>query len=226
MRRRGFTLIELLVVIAIIAVLIALLLPAVQAAREAARRSQCVNNLKQMGLAFHNYHSTNNCFPAGRPGDDPNNNDSNAASCWVSLLPNLEQQPLFNSWNFVLTFNDPSVSAVYAKSCIPIADATVAATSLNVFNCPSDVRQLQFYNSSASGRNDLPHLPQLALSSYSVCAGALGANNTGADTFGARGRRPTTTTARGTAPPRRPAAASTRCSTPGRSRSGCRRTSG
>ena len=137
-----------------------------------------------MGLALHNYHSTNNCFPSGRPGDDPNNNDSNAPRSWVSLLPNLEQQPLFNAWNFVLTFNDPSVSAVYAKSCIPIADATVAATSLNVFNCPSEVRQQQFMNTSASGRNDLPHLPQLALSSYSVCAGALGANNTGADTFG------------------------------------------
>ena len=184
MRRRGFTLIELLVVIAIIAVLIALLLPAVQAAREAARRSQCVNNLKQMGLALHNYHSTNNCFPSGRPGDDPNNNDSNAASTWVSLLPNLEQQPLYNAWNFQLTFNDPCVSAVYAKSCIPVADATVAATSLNVFNCPSEVRQQQFMNTSASGRNDIPHLPQLALSSYSVCAGVLGANNTGADTFG------------------------------------------
>src|SRR5881227_647813 len=63
MRRHGFTLIELLVVIAIIAVLIALLLPAVQAAREAARRAQCVNNLKQMGLALHNYHSSNDCFP-------------------------------------------------------------------------------------------------------------------------------------------------------------------
>ncbi len=62
-RRLGFTLIELLVVIAIIAVLIALLLPAVQAAREAARRAQCVNNLKQLGLAAHNYLSTNNCFP-------------------------------------------------------------------------------------------------------------------------------------------------------------------
>ena len=62
--RRGFTLIELLVVIAIIAVLIALLLPAVQAAREAARRAQCVNNLKQLGLAAHNYLSSQNCFPA------------------------------------------------------------------------------------------------------------------------------------------------------------------
>ena len=69
MRRRGFTLIELLVVIAIIAVLIALLLPAVQAAREAARRAQCVNNLKQIGLAMHNYHQVHDTFPMlGVPG--------------------------------------------------------------------------------------------------------------------------------------------------------------
>ena len=122
---------------------------------------------------------------SGRPADDPTQNDSNAQSCWVSLLPNLEQQALFNAWNMQLTFNDPSVAAVYASSCIPAADATVAMTSLNVFNCPSEVRQQQFMNTSASGRNDLPHLPVLALSSYSVCAGVFGPVNSGsAETFG------------------------------------------
>jgi prepilin-type N-terminal cleavage/methylation domain-containing protein len=98
----GFTLIELLVVIAIIAVLIALLLPAVQAAREAARRAQCVNNLKQIGLALHNYHQIYDCFPPGAlvlytggdPGGTMNNNWSPSAH--VRLLGNLEQQALFN----------------------------------------------------------------------------------------------------------------------------------
>jgi prepilin-type N-terminal cleavage/methylation domain-containing protein/prepilin-type processing-associated H-X9-DG protein len=188
MRRRGFTLIELLVVIAIIAVLIALLLPAVQAAREAARRAQCVNNLKQMGLALHNYLSTNNCFPGGRPGSDPNNagsdlaNDSNAASTWVSLLPGLEQQAMFNAWNFQVQFNDPTVDANYR--CFPAADSTVAMTNLSVFNCPTDVRQLPFINQSASTRNDIPHLAQLAISSYSVCVGPLGPPSTGGDSIG------------------------------------------
>ena len=91
-RRRAFTLIELLVVIAIIAVLIALLLPAVQAAREAARRAQCTNNLKQIGLAMHNYESANGSFPPGEKG-----------CCWgtwgVFILPYVEQSTLYNAWN-------------------------------------------------------------------------------------------------------------------------------
>src|SRR6516165_529335 len=91
-RRQGFTLIELLVVIAIIAVLIALLLPAVQSAREAARRVQCVNNLKQIALATHNYHDTWGAFPAG---------ESYAAICPNGvILPFIEQSGAFNSLNF------------------------------------------------------------------------------------------------------------------------------
>ena len=96
-QRRGFTLIELLVVIAIIAVLIALLLPAVQSAREAARRAQCVNNLKQLGLAAHNYHDINLSFPIG----SPSNYDAAAWPWWapsqsvfVSMLGQLEQLSL------------------------------------------------------------------------------------------------------------------------------------
>src|SRR4030088_1120452 len=91
-RRAGFTLIELLVVIPTTAVLFALLLPGVQAAREAARRAQCINNVKQVALAMHNYQSSNNCLPYGMKG-----------CCWGSwvlpTLPFVEQQALFNAWN-------------------------------------------------------------------------------------------------------------------------------
>ena len=102
--RRGFTLIELLVVIAIIAVLIALLLPAVQAAREAARRSQCVNNLKQMGLALANYESSTQVYPGAYPTLRlPALTVGGTWGCWspqALMLPYLEQTAAYNSYNF------------------------------------------------------------------------------------------------------------------------------
>src|SRR5580700_5501585 len=105
-RRHGFTLIELLVVIAIIAVLIALLLPAVQAAREAARRAQCVNNLKQIGIAIHNYVTTFNVLPFGKGGGYVGTVPGAAAYArWSTnsqLLMFIEQGNLFNSINFNL----------------------------------------------------------------------------------------------------------------------------
>ena len=107
--RRGFTLIELLVVVTIIAVLIALLLPAVQAAREAARRVQCTNNLKQLGLAAHNYLSANNVFPAQSitPTAAVNPTGYRRGILWgfnwyCALLPQMEQQAIFNAINFSL----------------------------------------------------------------------------------------------------------------------------
>jgi prepilin-type N-terminal cleavage/methylation domain-containing protein/prepilin-type processing-associated H-X9-DG protein len=110
--RRGFTLIELLVVIAIIAVLIALLLPAVQAAREAARRAQCTNNLKQIGIALHNYHTSQDAFPCGAAFQPQNNTGGTQCSngfdmaMWDSwsaqgqMLGYMEQQPIYNAINF------------------------------------------------------------------------------------------------------------------------------
>ncbi len=125
--RRGFTLIELLVVIAIIAVLIALLLPAVQAAREAARRSQCVNNLKQFGLAIHNYISSNDCIP---PGGD-NNTAWNNESMKCRLLPFMELTAAYNALNFNFgVYNDNGNGLIY--------NATVIGMQVNTFVCPSD----------------------------------------------------------------------------------------
>jgi prepilin-type N-terminal cleavage/methylation domain-containing protein/prepilin-type processing-associated H-X9-DG protein len=127
---RAFTLIELLVVIAIIGVLIALLLPAVQAAREAARRTQCLNNLKQIGLAMHNYHGTHNTFPPGyvsnTQGNQSTGQDIGPGWGWgAMLLNNLEQSPLYNALNFSLLTSDPG-------------SQTVRRASLSVFLCPSN----------------------------------------------------------------------------------------
>src|SRR6476661_8060061 len=110
--RRGFTLIELLVVIAIIAVLVALLLPAVQQAREAARRSQCKNNLKQIGLALHNYHDVNGCFPPAYIADE---NGKPMHSWRVLILPYLDQAALHTEYNFSEPWDGPNNSRLLAR---------------------------------------------------------------------------------------------------------------
>ncbi len=142
-KSRGFTLIELLVVIAIIAVLIALLLPAVQAAREAARRAQCVNNLKQIGLAAHSYHDIGGKFPTTmylHPVFGPKGIAWNNSSFLVQMLPQFEQQGLYNATNFSMmmgTFIGGGWrwSPTYATGD---PNMTTRLTVLNTLICPSD----------------------------------------------------------------------------------------
>ena len=137
--RRGFTLIELLVVIAIIAVLIALLLPAVQQAREAARRSQCKNNLKQIGLALHNYHDAHNTFPPTQiftfyPGAPNTAGGSPRNHTWIAMiLPFMDQQALFEiiKPDGCRPPNSGSTSGSYAGDSPPLR------TPLEGFICPS-----------------------------------------------------------------------------------------
>jgi prepilin-type N-terminal cleavage/methylation domain-containing protein/prepilin-type processing-associated H-X9-DG protein len=133
--RRGFTLIELLVVIAIIAVLIALLLPAVQAAREAARRMQCVNNLKQIGLGLHNYHTAHDCFPPASLNSRQSNGTlqgNGDFSAQFRMLPHMEQQAIYNTANFsICAFNDNAPVVGDAMN------STASLTRLATFLCPS-----------------------------------------------------------------------------------------
>jgi prepilin-type N-terminal cleavage/methylation domain-containing protein/prepilin-type processing-associated H-X9-DG protein len=143
-RRRAFTLIELLVVMAIIGILVALIMPAVQAARESARRTQCVNNLKQIGIAMHDYEDANLCFPPGyllmqcinpapetsRCHEDPACM-SEVTTEMLAIVPYLDQRPMFDGWNF-----DHPIGAGCA--CAGDVNRSGRAVRLSVYLCPSD----------------------------------------------------------------------------------------
>lgn len=155
--RRGFTLIELLVVIAIIAILIALLLPAVQQAREAARRSQCKNNLKQLGLALHNYHDVYNTFPYRAGGTNTGTSDSNwgRGSGMIGLLPYIDQAPLFNQISSTLTVGGTTYQPFGPGPWI--SGYTPWQAVIPALLCPSDG---QHYVQNSLGNNN-----------YAFCAG-------------------------------------------------------
>ncbi len=162
MRRRAFTLIELLVVIAIIAILIALLLPAVQQAREAARRSSCKNNMKQLGLALHNYHDTFGIMPPGAlyfPNTNPVNpsnqeNCNNYGPSWKAMiLPQMDNAPLYKQFNFNVPMNNA-------------ANQNPRGVYLPAFGCPSDPGATPTNLFNRCGGN-------WAKSSYAACGGRL-----------------------------------------------------
>ena len=140
--KRGFTLVELLVVIAIIGVLVALLLPAVQSAREAARRSQCISQLKQVGIAMHNYESTFQRLPVGAYG-----------CCWgtwqVSILPYIEQKALYDLYVMDRKFGMPVDDARYSHA----ANRPVTTKTIKTLICPTDTKPQRVANNGVTYAN-------------------------------------------------------------------------
>jgi prepilin-type N-terminal cleavage/methylation domain-containing protein/prepilin-type processing-associated H-X9-DG protein len=157
MKRRGFTIVELLVSIAVIGILMALLLPAVQRAREAARRAACLNNLRQMGIAFHTYHDTHHQFPPtyvavrnsrlpiflGIPGKV---DDANIHTYSEFLLPNLDQAPLYQKIDFTQPYFSPIDMTPMGLPNYTADNQSVAAVPLAIFRCPSTPRDADVFS--------------------------------------------------------------------------------
>ena len=195
-RPRGFTLVELLVVIAIIGVLVALLLPAVQAAREAARRMQCSNNLKQIGVALHNYHDAFKAFPPAKLNSGQHTSNPQLVqggikntTGWALLLPMLEQQPAYDNYNF----NVCSSSATRGGVLSPVMgndmiNHPVYSLRFKVLECPSHDGAGDPYT-NAPGTNDLYSMRDARRTSYLFSTGQYTDDNSPYPNLRSRGLR-------------------------------------